>query len=156
MSYSVEFKAHRELWNLLSKAVPGKLHVSCGHSKRNCLQDRANFHRFLAWQIVLISNPVITSCDSSTVKRGHSRSLQKDGGQVSGPYSVICSARQLSTKNCLKKAEAGTMIPHSNAATSRTWPGEEKHMLITEVIAKQCPYNHAITSLIRTGSVPMY
>ena len=49
---------HQELWNPLSKAVPGKFHGSGGHSKRNCLQDRANFHRSRAWQIVLIINTV--------------------------------------------------------------------------------------------------
>ena len=45
LSYSVYFKAPRELWNPLSKAEPGKFHGSCGRSKRNCLQDRANFLR---------------------------------------------------------------------------------------------------------------
>ena len=52
LSYSVDFKAHRELWNPLNKVVhvPGKCHGSSGHSKRNCLQDRANFHRSRAWR----------------------------------------------------------------------------------------------------------
>ena len=45
---------HRELWNPLSKAVPGKFHGPSGHNKRNCLQDRANIHRPLVWHIVLI------------------------------------------------------------------------------------------------------
>ena len=31
----------------LSKAVPDEFHGSDGQSKRNCLQDRANFHRSL-------------------------------------------------------------------------------------------------------------
>ena len=31
------------LWNLLSKAVPGKFRGSSGYSKCNCLQDRDNF-----------------------------------------------------------------------------------------------------------------
>ena len=38
----------------MSKAVPGKFHGSAGHSKCNCLQGRAHFHRSWAWQIVLI------------------------------------------------------------------------------------------------------
>ena len=50
----MDFKAPQELWNPLSKAVPGKFHGSGGHSKCNCLQDRANFHRSQAWQIVRI------------------------------------------------------------------------------------------------------
>ena len=45
LSYSVDFKAPWELWNPLSKAVPGNFHWSGRHSKCNCLQDRANFHR---------------------------------------------------------------------------------------------------------------
>ena len=35
----------RELGNPLSKAVPGTFHASGGHTKHNCLQDQANFHR---------------------------------------------------------------------------------------------------------------
>ena len=55
LSYSVEFKAPRELWNSMSKkAVTGKFHGSRGHIKHNCLQDQANFHRYQARQIVLI------------------------------------------------------------------------------------------------------
>ena len=38
--------AHGELWNPLSKAVPGKIHVSGGYSILTCLQNRANFQRF--------------------------------------------------------------------------------------------------------------
>ena len=34
-------------------SVPGKFHGPDGHSKRNCLQDWANFHSFRAWQIFL-------------------------------------------------------------------------------------------------------
>ena len=52
----MDFKAPQELWNPPSKAVHGTLHGSDGHSKRNYLQDRANFHRSQAWQIVLIFN----------------------------------------------------------------------------------------------------
>ena len=48
------FQSSRELWNPLSKAVPGKFHGSDGHSKCSCLQDRTNFHRSQAWQIALI------------------------------------------------------------------------------------------------------
>ena len=47
------------LRNPLSVAVPGKLHGSGGHSKSNCLQDRANFHRSRAWQIVIIFNTAV-------------------------------------------------------------------------------------------------
>ena len=57
----MDFKAPRELWNLLRKAVPDKLHGSGGHSKCNYLQDRANFHRFRAWQTVLIVARLSTS-----------------------------------------------------------------------------------------------
>ena len=46
---------------LLLWSVPGKLHGSDGHSKRKCLQDRANFHRSRAWQIVLMLNTIMTS-----------------------------------------------------------------------------------------------
>ena len=62
LSYSVDFKDHREirwvsqLWNPLSQPAPDKFHGCGGHSKRNCLQDPANFHRSQAWQIVLIFN----------------------------------------------------------------------------------------------------
>ena len=37
LPYSVDFKAPQELWNPLSKAVPGKFHRSGGHCKYNCL-----------------------------------------------------------------------------------------------------------------------
>ena len=40
----------------LSKAVLGKFHDYGRHSKCSDLQDRAKFHRFRAWQIVLILN----------------------------------------------------------------------------------------------------
>ena len=59
LPHSVDFKAPRQLLNLLSKAVPGRLNGSGEHIERNCLQDRANFHRFHAWQIVLICNAAI-------------------------------------------------------------------------------------------------
>ena len=36
----MDFKAPRELWNPPSKAVPGKIHGSGGHSKCSCLQDQ--------------------------------------------------------------------------------------------------------------------
>ena len=35
----------KELWNPPSKTVPGKCHGSGRHSKPNCLQHWANFHR---------------------------------------------------------------------------------------------------------------
>ena len=50
----MDFKAPWELWNTLSKTIPGKFHGSGRHSKCNCLQDWADFHRSHAWQIVLI------------------------------------------------------------------------------------------------------
>ena len=40
------------------KAVPGKFHGCGRHSKHNCLQERAHFHRFQAWQIVQIFNTI--------------------------------------------------------------------------------------------------
>ena len=60
LSYSVDFKTPQELWNPLIKAVPGTFRGSAGHSKRTCLKDRANFHKFRAWQIVLIFNTANT------------------------------------------------------------------------------------------------
>ena len=54
--HSMDFKAPHELLKQLDTAVPGKFHRFCGHSKRNCLQDQANFHRSRACQIVLIFN----------------------------------------------------------------------------------------------------
>ena len=59
LSYSVDFKAHRELWNPLRKAIPGKFHRSGRHSKYNCLQDQTNAYRSWAWQIVLIVNTAL-------------------------------------------------------------------------------------------------
>ena len=52
----MDSKALLELWNPLSKAVSGKFHWSGGHSKHNCLQNWANFHRSRALQINLIVN----------------------------------------------------------------------------------------------------
>ena len=43
----------RELWNPLRTALFGKFHRSGGHDIHNGLQDWANFHRSLAWQIFL-------------------------------------------------------------------------------------------------------
>ena len=60
LSYWANFKAPRELWNPLSKAVPSKFHGSVGHSKCNCLQNRANFHRSRAFQIALIFDTTIS------------------------------------------------------------------------------------------------
>ena len=51
---------HRELWNLLSKAVPDKFYRSDRHSKCSCLQDGANFYRSWACQIVLIFNTTLS------------------------------------------------------------------------------------------------
>ena len=45
LSYSMDFKGPRELWNPLSKVVPGKFHGSGGQSTHRCLQDRAFFDR---------------------------------------------------------------------------------------------------------------
>ena len=60
LSYSVDFKAPRELWNPLSEAVPGKFHGCGGHCKCNCLQVWVNFNIYRAWHFVLISNTVYT------------------------------------------------------------------------------------------------
>ena len=38
-----------ELWNPLSKAVPGKFDGSVRHSKHKCLQNQDNVHRPRAW-----------------------------------------------------------------------------------------------------------
>ena len=50
----MDFKATQELWNPLSKAVPGKCHGSGRHREYKCLQDWAYFHRSQVWQIGLI------------------------------------------------------------------------------------------------------
>ena len=47
LSFSVDFEAPRELWNQLSKAVPGQFHGPGRNSKRNCLQDRDKFSQVL-------------------------------------------------------------------------------------------------------------
>ena len=60
MSYLVEFKAPQELCNPPSKAVSGKFHTSGRQSKRNCLQNRANFQRSRALQIALIFNTAMS------------------------------------------------------------------------------------------------
>ena len=54
LSYSMDFKAPQELWNPLSKAVPGEFHGSGRHDQCDCLLDQANFHRSQAWEVVLI------------------------------------------------------------------------------------------------------
>ena len=51
LSYSVDFGTPQELWSPLSVAVPGKCHRSGGHSKHNCLQDQATFHRSQAFGV---------------------------------------------------------------------------------------------------------
>ena len=56
----MDIKTLQELWNPLSKAVPGKFKRYGGLSKCNCLQDGANFHRSRVWQIVLIKSPQVT------------------------------------------------------------------------------------------------
>ena len=61
LPYSVDFKARAEFWNQLSKAVPVKFQGSGGHNEVNCLQDRANFRKSRAWQIVSIFNTVCVS-----------------------------------------------------------------------------------------------
>ena len=54
LAYSVDFKATQELWNPLNKPVTGTFHGSGRCSKRNYLQDRANFNRSRTRRIVLI------------------------------------------------------------------------------------------------------
>ena len=49
----VTLYCHFKCLSLLSQI---KFHGSSGHSKCNCLQDQANFHRSRAWKIVLIFN----------------------------------------------------------------------------------------------------
>ena len=60
------FKVPWELWSPLSMAVPTKFQGSGGHSKRNCLPDRANYYRSWAWQIVLIFNTAHTHTHTHT------------------------------------------------------------------------------------------
>ena len=57
-SFTVISNVYRspEALKVLSKAVTVKFHGSGSHSKCNSLQDWANFHRSLAWQIALIFN----------------------------------------------------------------------------------------------------
>ena len=57
----IGFQSSPELQNPQSKAMPGKFHVSGGHSKHNCFQYRANFHSFRTKQIVLILTLVLIS-----------------------------------------------------------------------------------------------
>ena len=57
----MDFEAPQEHLNPLSQAVPGKFHGSGGQSKCNCFQDKANFYRSWAWQIVLIFNTTFMS-----------------------------------------------------------------------------------------------
>ena len=52
------FQSSPELWNPLSKAVPGRYHGSGRHSKCKCLHDWASFHTSQAWQIVVILKTV--------------------------------------------------------------------------------------------------
>ena len=56
----LNFKAARELWNPLSKSIPGKFQGSARHCRCNCLQIRASFYRFGSWQMVLIFYSVTT------------------------------------------------------------------------------------------------
>ena len=56
LSYSADFKAPWELWNPLSKAVPGTFQEYGRHSKCYCSQDQVNFRRSDTWQIVIIFN----------------------------------------------------------------------------------------------------
>ena len=51
-----KYRLTQLIWNPPSKAAPGIYCRSSGHSKHNCLQDRVNFHRSRAWQIVLSFN----------------------------------------------------------------------------------------------------
>ena len=55
MSFIPNKSTFTGLRNPLTKAVTGTFHRPDGHSKRSCLQDRANFQRSLTLQIVLIS-----------------------------------------------------------------------------------------------------
>ena len=59
----MDFKAPWELWNILSNAIPGKCQGSGGFNKRNCLQDRATFHRSRAWQTGLLTLQVFCHFD---------------------------------------------------------------------------------------------
>ena len=53
-AHPMDFKAPRKLWAPLSNAVPGEFHTYGGHNTRKCLQDRTNFYRSRARQIVQI------------------------------------------------------------------------------------------------------
>ena len=59
LSYSMDFKTPWKLWNPLSKAFSSKFRGSGRHSKYNYLQDRANFPKARARQIILIFNTAI-------------------------------------------------------------------------------------------------
>ena len=102
LSYSVDLKAPLNLWNLLSKAVPGKFHGSCRHRKCNCLQHQAHVYKSLAWQIVLIFN---------TVESSHCGTFQLI---VLGWQGTLWSHRKVLTKDillgCLWGWDMGCML----------------------------------------------
>ena len=82
MSYSVDFKAPLEQYLVNFTGLSG------GHTKPNCLQDWANFHRSWAWQIALIFNTAIAylhkwamGCVSWTIA---------DGTHVKGDICGCC------------------------------------------------------------------
>ena len=87
LAYSVDFKAHWELWNPLSKAGPDKFHGSDEHSKHKCLQKQINFHKSCAWQFVLIFNTgIIYTCHW-----GHIHGIAQNLGSWSYHHSLALS-----------------------------------------------------------------
>ena len=87
LSYSVDFKAPREPWNPLSKAVhvPGKLRGPGGHSKRNCLQDRGNCHRSQITNLTIVYSTVYSDADQR--KQQSSASMAFVRGIHRGPVN---------------------------------------------------------------------
>ena len=64
------FQSPRELWNPLSEAVPGKFHGFGGDGKPNCLQDRANFQRSRAWQVIFFYTATLFMISPHTREAG--------------------------------------------------------------------------------------
>ena len=62
LSHSVDFKAPKEHWNPLIKAVPGYFHDSGGQSKHNCSQDWASFHRSWVRQLLIFYIKTVYFC----------------------------------------------------------------------------------------------
>ena len=131
LSYSVVFKAPRELWNPLSKAVSGEFHWSDRHSNWNRLQDGANFYRSWAG-LVLIFNTVplveatLTEMDETIwqVSLGHNR-IKKPYHNIQPCISMTLKTKGRQTDNivvtCSSLEPVTTLIPLSLWLWLNSW-----------------------------------